>query len=524
MLSGSLWRSPTLKAVLPYLILFGLARLVFWGSTFPNPDEAYYWLWGQHPALSYYDHPPFQAWVQGGVTALLGRSFVTLRLANAVSNGLLFYTYYRITCHLYGKSSSHYFGMTIALLLASPLYFLFLALAWHDHWLITFSLIAAFQFILFLESYERDGHGKTKHLYAAAIALGLALLCKYNAMFVGLGCLVAVGATKQWRGLFRDRRLYIALLITLTLLLPILIWNVNNNFQSIQYYSDRSVDNAGFRVKWSDTLVFIGVSIATVSPVNSWAIVQVLRRLRSTDDQTSPYPAIAFWIFTVSTVSLLTISLFSTALYYWNILAYLLLFPLLPMVFERGRSQESGFDVSAQPNVVRSQEWRQPTGQPQRSRLFVAGQLYGLLFAVLLVLHYSVLPLSAWGDPQGDPDSRLLFGWEQVGVVVQQQKVGLNQPFLVTTDYRTASALAYQLQDPTVLAIADRVDQFDFWLHESQLQGRDAVILTDDWHPLEPKLRDRFDRISEPETIAVKRFGYFIKNYSVRRGYSFRAG
>lgn len=21
-------------------------------------DEAYYWMWGQHPALSYFDHPP----------------------------------------------------------------------------------------------------------------------------------------------------------------------------------------------------------------------------------------------------------------------------------------------------------------------------------------------------------------------------------------------------------------------------------------------------------------------------------
>ena len=27
----------------------------------PSPDEAYYWLWGQHPGLSYYDHAPFHA-------------------------------------------------------------------------------------------------------------------------------------------------------------------------------------------------------------------------------------------------------------------------------------------------------------------------------------------------------------------------------------------------------------------------------------------------------------------------------
>ncbi len=26
------------------------------------PDESYYWLWAQHPALGYYDHPPMVAW------------------------------------------------------------------------------------------------------------------------------------------------------------------------------------------------------------------------------------------------------------------------------------------------------------------------------------------------------------------------------------------------------------------------------------------------------------------------------
>jgi len=506
MLSSSLWRSPTFKALLSLLIILGLIRFIFWFNTFPNPDEAYYWLWGQHPAFSYYDHPPFQAWVQGLFTALVGKSFFSLRLSNVLSNGILFYTYWQITHYLYGKHRHDVFWVTIAALLASPLYFLFLALAWHDHWLITFSLIAAFQFMQFLDSYSADGRGRTGLLYQAAIALGLALLCKYNAVFVGLGCLAAIVAHQPWRGLLRDRRLYIALLITLTLLLPIVIWNVNNDFQSFQYYSDRSVDNAGFRLKWGETLGFIGISILMVSPVNSWAIACALRQPRC-----STYRIVAFWVFTVSTLALLAVSFVSTALYYWNILAYLLLFPLLPTVFIERWCQASSKLHSPLPT---------PTSFP---KLFFAGQFYGLLFALLLVIHYSVLPLSALSSPDSDPDSRMLFGWDQVGVAVQQQtQKNLNQPFLVTTDYRSAAALAYQLNDPNVLAISDRIDQFDFWINDQQLKGRDAVILSDDWHPLGAKLRDRFERVSEPETIAVRRFGVFIKNYYVLRGYSFR--
>ncbi|MDX2242140.1 MAG: glycosyltransferase family 39 protein [Leptolyngbyaceae cyanobacterium bins.302] len=501
-------RSPILKAILPTLIILGLLRLVFWLNTFPNPDEAYYWLWGQHPAFSYYDHPPFQAWVQGVVTSVLGKSFFSLRLSNLFSTCILFYTYFQISKYLYGKNGIDSFWMTIALLLTSPLYFLFLALAWQDHWLITFSLISAFQLIQFLDGYIIDDKGDSRRLYEAAIALGFALLCKYNAVFIGLGFLAAMVSNEPWRKLFRDRRFYFAISIVLAFLLPILIWNLTNDFQSFRYYSDRSVDNAGFQLKFDQALGFVALSILMLSPVNSWAMFHVLRQSR-----TSTYPTVAFWIFTVSTVSLLAVSLVSTALYYWNILAYLLLFPLLPSVLAPSRTGSQ---------LHLAERSRQSSTPNPHSPLLIVGQGYGILFALLLVIHYSILPLSAFGSGESDPDSRMLFGWEPVGEAVQQQAKTLNQPFFVTSDYRSASALAYQLNNPDVLAISDRIDQFDFWFDATLLKGRDAVILVDDWHPLQPKLKAQFDRLSAPEKISIQRFGIWIKNYYLLRGYIFR--
>ncbi|MDX2231234.1 MAG: glycosyltransferase family 39 protein [Leptolyngbyaceae cyanobacterium bins.349] len=553
-------KSPVFKALIPTVLSFLVLRGVFWLHTFPNPDESYYWLWGQHPDFSYYDHPPFQAWVQGIATTVFGQSFLVLRLPNLLSNGVLFYTYYQIANYLYGKNGVVYWGIAIALLLASPLYFLFLALAWPDHWLITFSLIAAFQLIQFLDGYTVDGRGESRRLYGAAIALGLALLCKYNAVFVGMGCLAAVSSRPQWRSLFRDRRLYLAMLLTLTCLLPIVIWNMQNDFQSFRYYSDRSVDSGGFRLKLGETLGFIAFSIVMLSPVNGWAIGRVLWQGRSatnrsvtnrsvtngsaTDGSVTDgsatnalftYQRVACWIFIVSTLTLIIVSLVSTALYYWNILAYLLLFPLLPSVFEsRKEAARALGSKSANDHQLPFAPTR-PFAHPP-TRLFFIGQWYGLLFALLLVIHYSVLPLSVFGSADSDPDSRMLFGWDQVAVVVERQVAMLNHPFILTTDYRSASALAYQLYDSTqhdpnqhdptqpqliVLAISDRVDQFDFWLDATQLQGRDAIILADDWHPVLPLLTASFKQVSSPETLAIKRFGRLVKNYYVLRGYSF---
>ena len=500
-----------LKRVLPFLVASLALRLVFWFATFPNPDEAYYWLWGEHPAFSYYDHPPFHAWIQGIFTAVLGRSFWVLRLPNLLSNIAFFYCYYQISKHLYGKWANDYFWMMTALILASPLYFLFLGLAWHDHWLITFCLSSAYLFIRFLDSYITNQKGETLLLYSSAGLLGFAFLCKYSAVFVGAGFIATVVSIPALRSLLRDRRFYIAILITLSAFLPVLLWNFGNDFQSFRYYANRSVDVGSFQLKWAEPLNFLLFSVLMVSPINVWAMVKTIRQPSPQIRSDTVYRTVALWIFGISTVSLSAIALFSTALYYWNITAYLLLFPLLPPIFLKPPASQTP------PSTLHT-----PHSTLRTSKLFTAGQFYGLLFAGLLVVHYSVIPLSAFADPSGDPDSQMLFGWDAVGRAVQIQQQELGESFLVTTDYRSASALAYQLNDPTVIAISDRRDQFDLWYKPDQLKGKNALILADDWHPADPKLLAQFERTSEPIVVPVNRFGRSLKTYYVIKGYGFQ--
>ncbi len=498
--------------LLYYLVPFVGLRLIFWLTTFPNPDEAYYWLWGQHPALSYYDHPPFHAWVQGLFTAVLGRSHFVLRLPNLLSNGLLLFVYYRLCENLYGEKARPYFGMTVLVLLASPLYFLFLALAWQDHWLIAFSLWAAYGFMTFATGYLADGRGRTRQLYGTAAVLGLALLCKYNAVFMAAGMIATLIADRRLRPLWRDRRLYVAGAIVLAMLSPVFAWNVMNHFQSFGYYINRSVNTGSFGIKLAPGLNFLLFSVLMVSPVYVYVMCRHLGPLffarfgwgrsrfaasgltrlsglaplsETNPHMGSVYLTLALWTFGLSTVCLTVIAFLSAGLYYWNIIAYLLLLPLLPPFLV--------VPVAARWAAVRP------------SRLFHGAQAYGLLFATLLVVHYCVLPLSALVSADADPDSRMLWGWETVAAEIKAlAKAGgdalahnadralnhnqlADRVFVITTDYRSASALAYQLQSKNVTAISDRVDQFDFWPVE-KLRNRSSlppvvVHLADDWHP-----------------------------------------
>src|SRR5690606_13322189 len=74
--SRFLWIVLATLAVFRTVLLFRVA---------PIGDEAYHWLWGQHPDLSYFDHPPLNAWLLGLVSQVLGWNLVSLRLIGWLS-------------------------------------------------------------------------------------------------------------------------------------------------------------------------------------------------------------------------------------------------------------------------------------------------------------------------------------------------------------------------------------------------------------------------------------------------------
>ncbi|ASC73079.1 hypothetical protein XM38_040410 [Halomicronema hongdechloris C2206] len=482
-------------------------RLLFWGLAFPNPDEAYYWLWGQHLDWSYYDHPPWQAWSQALSTALWGRSTWALRWPNLISNGLLLLGYWRINRYLYGYRGRERFWLTLMLLGASPLFFLFLALAWPDHWLVTFSVWAGYLWVRFLDGYLADGRGATWRLYGAAFSVGAAGLCKYTAVLVPLAGLALVVRERQCWPLLRDRRLYGAGAIALLCLSPILIWNLQHDFFSFRYYLDRSTTSTGFAIQPLQPLGFWLLSGLILSPLLAWRLWRTWRQPPPTT--ASLYGRFAGWLFGLSTGGFSLLALVAPVLYYWNILAYPLWLPLL-----------AGAWLVRQDHVL-------PAKRASWPRSLLVTQLLGLAAATLLVIHYTVMPLTAWLGT-ADNDSAALYGWQSLARAVQAQAAQLSDgdqpPLWLTTDYRSAAALAYALNDPSVMALSGRLDQFDFWYDRDALQGRNAVLLGETWHPICPSHQAFFQQTSRPDSLTVERWGQPIQTYGLLRGTGFQAG
>jgi hypothetical protein len=490
-----------LRSTLPIQVLLGLValRLFFWGVAFPNPDESYYWLWGQHLDWSYFDHPPLPAWIQGLFAAVLGRSHGVLRLPNLLSNSLLLLLYGRICQQLYGHQHQDSWGITVWLLFTSPLFFLFLAIAWPDHWLVLLGTAAGYCWV---QTLARAKSANIPWLYATGLCLGLTALCKYLAVFLALGCLGAIATYRPWWQLWRNPHLYGAGLLGLAVTTPIWLWNVNHNWASVQFYLGRSVQAEPTSIQWFGPIFFLLLSGLIVGPAHVWAAVKALRK-KPQHDFEQGYRRVAIAIALTSTGCLALLSLKAPVLYYWNILAYPLLFPLMAGVFLRP-------DATLQ---LRHRRWA------------MTAQGLGIFVALALVIHYAVMPWSAWFGEAGDEDTRMLYGWSEIATQVKAQQDVLGaDTLLMTTDYRSASALAYALHDPSVMAISGRIDQFDFWYDAAALEQKDAIVLGDCWHPICPTHLDMFDRTTDPIEISVKRFGVLIKRYQMLIGYGFHAG
>ena len=499
---SQIWQSPIWRWGRWSLIGFLALRLIYSLSTFPNPDEAYYWLWGQHPGWSYYDHPGFQAWVQGLIAAVMGRSTIALRLANLISTSIIIFLYYKITSYLYGKEARDRIWVVLLLVASSPLFFLFLAMAWSDHWLIAFVLLSCFYFVRFTDRYIHEHPGKTRDLMSAALFLGIAGLCKYNAVFVGLAMVATTISHRSLRQLWREPRSYLAVTLVLVILSPILIWNLQHDMLSFRFYGTRTTTWSNNSLDWLQPMGFLGLSALILGPVQAWAIARQAHSPKPKTSQTkSTYPILAWWLFGISTTTFTMLSTFSASLYYWNILAFPLLFPLLTDQFYN----RDGYACL------------------KRRRFLATAQGMGLFAAVALILHYNLIPLTTAFSIE-DGDSTALYGWPELSALVTKKAAGLKNPLLLTTDYRSASALAYTLDKPDVVAVSGRLDQFDVLYKSSELEGRDAILIGENWHPICALHLQMFEDVEPAQTIKIKRFGKTLQTYTIVIGRGFKAG
>ena len=232
-------------------------------------DEVYYWTYAMYPDWSHFDHPGMVGWVMQIFSLnLLFSSEFALRLSSIIFMTVDTYIIYRLGCLVKNKLAGFY----AALLYTASLYCFIITgvFIMPDTPLMMFTLLAIWCFINAMQD-DVETHGRASLLWGGLFA-GLALLSKYSAIFIwsGVGLYVLLYDRKQ----LKNKYLYLSALISAVCMLPVLIWNLQNDFISFTFHGDR-VSFFG-KLQPLDFLAEIAGELGYNNPINYVLIIIAL--------------------------------------------------------------------------------------------------------------------------------------------------------------------------------------------------------------------------------------------------------
>jgi len=457
-------------------------KLVYSLLANPNPDEAYYWTWGRHFQWSYHDHPGLQAWAQGLLYAILSKSLLVLRLPALISTGVVALYLYKISRRFFPGTSPY---IVVISILSTPLFFLFTTFAWNDYLMLTLCLVSGYHWLLFLSERYKGNKGKNSDLLIGAFCLGLAGISKYNAVFLALALGWVIVSNKQLRPLLKDHWLYLAVLLVLALVSPVFIWNAQHGNSTFAYNLESRIIEPFRTLNFNrgNTAGLVFGSLLTLSPF-LWILIVKGLKSEKLGEVDPLYRKFAISLFSITTLFFLTISIFSNTLYYWTLPAYLF---VLPMVVSRYKT----------------------------SKLIKASVVYSLALSSLMVVHLAIIPFSVFSEKSRDHDAELQYGWKQIGREIRKQQQ--KHPIL-TTQYRTASMLSYELNRTDIFSVNRQKDQFTYWRENFPFTSDTVLVVADDRETIGPEMEALLSAHTPLDTLQIKRFGWPVKTYYLYEG------
>lgn len=478
------------KLVLIAGIVGALLALRLWYDIAVTPmgDEAYYWMWGQHPAWSYLDHPPLDGWLQGLVAALFGWSNFSARALTWLSTAASLAIIWLWSARLSPADRWDWFSHTSAIYLTIPVVFLMTTAAFHDHLLMAFVVAALFCFDGFARDTEA-GRLRWRMLYLAAALLGLATLTKYNGALLGIGFAVWIVLRPALRPLLRRWQLWGAALLAITMQAPVLYWNLTTGFASLRFHlTERGADWTHPNLRQL-LLGYVGtIFLLGIGPFLFVRLFGLPKLIRSAAAGSTA--GLSTTIFLVSTLFWAVLAPFVAVYLHWNIVAYVALVPVLYLLLGR-------------------------------RILFWLHVAFGSLIGALALLSYILTPLSLLGLE--DPSAGAAHGWPEFGAAVEAQEAAHPGAFLAATRYTYAAQLGFVLHDADIATFNPVPSQYDLWWTAADHIGQDAVIVADHAFPI-GNAAPHFASVEKLADVPVVAFGKTIWTFQIWLGKDFGHG
>ena len=241
---------PTVLVWLLILVTFVL-RIIVASTTGLGIGESYYFRGAVDLQLSYFDQPPLFFWISGLFVKFLGLNNFALRIS-----AVLFFGGTTLLTFLSAKKLfNEWAAFWAALILNMSFVFTLPVAVWYqpDAPLMFFGMLSVYILInIFFYDSEKSGKRKKSIIYfwwiLLGISVGLASLAKYHSIFIIAGGGLFIILNKENRHWLKHPGLYIAAVISIASLLPVIIWNSENHWISFLFQGSRASGSSGFRL------------------------------------------------------------------------------------------------------------------------------------------------------------------------------------------------------------------------------------------------------------------------------------
>ena len=406
-------------------------------------DEAHYLLYAQHPALSYFDHPPLVGWVQWPLVELLAPVGLIRLLAGLlwVATALLVQRLAMALSLRSGGDSAHaqHAGWWALLALAASPILHVLGLA-----LLPDTLLMALTAALMLQTLRLMDAAKLasrRDWLLLGVLLGLAGLAKYTAIFAALAVGFCLLWAHGWR-LLRQPWLWVCTLLAIAMVTPVLIWNAQNHWISFVYQAQHG---AGGAWRASHVLRFALLQLLAFGPLLLWGLLSLRMGQRAIA------PLLAFGVVPLAILSFMAGG--GSSLPHWGAPAWVAFAPFAAL----------GLAGSWQAGA-----WR---------RWLLGGLLALQVAACAALLGLMLSAGQPWFAGKASNPFADLHGWDAAGLRARALARDHGLTAMAVQNWTLGSRTGWYARQYTVHVLQARYDQFDIW--SGDLKPDTGVLLLD---------------------------------------------
>lgn len=481
--------------------------------------ESYYFRGAQHLDLSYFDQPPLFFWLSAISIKIFGLSNFGLRFPAVLLFTGTSWMLFLVTKKLFNAKAGFW---AVVVMNLSAVFTISVAMWYQPDAPLMFFWLVATYFIVELmvgpgaEKSETTRYSRRTWLLwlAVGISMGLATLSKYHVLFLFAGVFMFVATNKSQRHWLRHPGPYIAVLITVLMAMPILVWNAHNNWVSFVFQGSRAVAKEGHVTLHFDW--FFRSILGQAAVVLPWIWFPTIRQLfisYKLRKQLLVY-SFTFWMAILPIVFFTLVTLWSDLQYHfhWQAPGYLMLF--IPL----------GFAIDKCLNIA-----------PKPNRLTRRWLNFSVCFTIITIgvlsLHMVTGFWTAYGPKwvvnyfHGDTVDPTIQGVDYTDINTRFEKEGwLQNPniFMGTCRWWLTGKVDWALKGKKDIVVFDPdARNLAFVVDPQKLIDKDAIVIGDK-HQLfvDMNVKPYFDSVTQLPDIQIMRNGpeytlqvYYCKNF-----------